>query len=136
MAIWQTDVIDFIGINSGNELCLTMTDHLEFLAEYDYKHLIQIQKKLNHYLAFIESGQYKDHYADNKIEKFVIEMRFLFEPSKTAQEFFEYVRRSFDSLEYQIELKVTVSDDEDRQKYDVKCSEADYDFDRYEKQDH
>ena len=34
MAIWQTDVIDYMAVRNSNELVLVMTDHLQFIEQY------------------------------------------------------------------------------------------------------
>ena len=132
MAIWQTDVIDCMAINNGNELVLVMTDHLQFIEQYDYKHLIQIQKKLNAYIAFIENEQYKEHHPNTNFERFVIEMHFIFEPSKTAKDFFAHVRQAIEPLTPRVELVVEVSSEDERKKYDVNCTELDYEFELYD----
>lgn len=53
MSIEETEVIDFIGIDKEQgEVSLTISDHLE----WDDNHLFILQKKLNSYISFIESG--------------------------------------------------------------------------------
>ena len=128
MAIWQTDVIDYMAVRNSNELVLVMTDHLQFIEQYDYKHLIQIQKKLNAYIAFIENGQYRESHPNTEFKRFIIELHLIFEPSKTAKDFFEQARNAIEPITPRIELIIEVSDEDERKKYDLKCSELDYEF--------
>lgn len=120
-----------MSIRNGNELVLVMTDHLQFIEQYDYKHLLQIQKKLNAYLAFIENGQYKDNHPKIDFERFAIEIHFVFEPSQTAEDFFEQVRHAIEPITPKIELIIKVPDEDERKKYAVKCSDLDYEFELY-----
>src|SRR6266540_2021756 len=61
MSISETDKIDVIGIDSASgDVILTVSDHLDW--EDVGTHLLQLQEKLNTYLAFIESGEMLESY--------------------------------------------------------------------------
>jgi hypothetical protein len=53
MSVDQTNIVDFISINSSGNVVLTISDHLEW--DNEGRHIYILQEKLNKYLAFIES---------------------------------------------------------------------------------
>ena len=62
MSIEQPKVIDFLRISEADGCCvLTISDHLEWNS---WEHLLALQKKVNNYLAFIESGEIFDTRPD------------------------------------------------------------------------
>ncbi len=54
MSVEQTDVVDFISIDKHGTAVLTISDHLGWDSADD--HVVKLQKELNRYLVFIESG--------------------------------------------------------------------------------
>jgi uncharacterized protein DUF6572 len=56
MSVEQTDVVDILGIDrETGHVVLTISDHLDWSDSA--RHQIILQKKLNRYLAFVESGE-------------------------------------------------------------------------------
>ena len=56
MTIEQLDVVDFIGVEKyTNKVILTISDHLDWEKEEEHLHLMQ--RKINAYINFIESGE-------------------------------------------------------------------------------
>ncbi|MCG3087963.1 hypothetical protein L7D49_08545 [Sporosarcina sp. MB25] len=53
--------------------------------------MLLLQEKINAYLSFIESGQYADHYPDERFHEFVIEIQFLHDPTEKCEEFLAVV---------------------------------------------
>ncbi|MES9994000.1 MAG: DUF6572 domain-containing protein [Candidatus Thiodiazotropha sp.] len=51
MTIKQTDVVDFISKEKNGNVCLTISDHLEW--DEKMEHLYTLQEKINKYLSFI-----------------------------------------------------------------------------------
>ena len=75
MSVVDVDKIDGIAINNDEEkLMLLITDHLDWTNEYE--HLIQVQDKINAYISFLESEQYKEVYPEQQISIYCIEIHF------------------------------------------------------------
>jgi hypothetical protein len=57
MSVEDVDKIDLVtGERKTGDMILTISDHLDW-GENEGEHLLVLQKKLNTYLEFIESGQ-------------------------------------------------------------------------------
>lgn len=92
MSIDQTKTIDFATIDKASgDLWLTITDHLPW-EENEGNHLILLQKKLNAYLRFIESGEVFRKVPDAKGRRIVINLVGKFPLSQNANSFFEQAR--------------------------------------------
>lgn len=75
MSVLDVNKIDGIGISEdGKSLVLLITDHLDWSNEYE--HLIKLQDKINSYISYLESDQYKDIYPDRQFIKYSIEIHF------------------------------------------------------------
>lgn len=86
MSIEETEVIDFIGIDKEQgEVSLTISDHLE----WDDNHLFILQKKLNSYISFIESGELFEIYLDSKNRNISIVIMCKHSPSPAGMNFIE-----------------------------------------------
>src|SRR5260370_35975147 len=57
MAVDDPNAIEFISVDGGGRLVLTISDHMEW--DLEKEHLFALQEKINRYLSFIESGQLK-----------------------------------------------------------------------------
>lgn len=69
MAVDNPNVVDGVAIDKDrNALCLLLTDHLAWEGKDaldEYEHLKLLQEKLNAYISFLESGQYKESYPNS-----------------------------------------------------------------------
>ena len=84
MSIDQTDVIDSIGIdNLTGTIVLSISDHLE----WDNKHLLLLQEKLNTYVGFIESKEILDTYPDARDRDVLIDVICKYLPDQNAKVF-------------------------------------------------
>jgi len=73
MSIDQAGKIDFIGTDEkSNSVILTISDHLDW--DDSENHLLLLQKKLNNYLTFCESGEIFEIYPNAKGKNLVIEI--------------------------------------------------------------
>lgn len=90
MAITDKDVIDSVAYDN-DQLILQLYDHLDFDGEFEKDHLIMLQDKLNTYIWYIDSKQYKDTYPQNDFAQFVIKIFFMFEPSDLCIRFISHV---------------------------------------------
>jgi hypothetical protein len=90
MAIDQTDVVDFIGVDRKMQrVVLSISDHL--LWEDD-NHLGLLQSKINKYLDFIESGEIYKVYPNAKDKAICINLICKYQPNANAKEFIDYVK--------------------------------------------
>ena len=97
MSVVEKDVIDGIGyIQEEKALSLMISDHLDWKKEYD--HLIKLQDKINTYLGFIENGEYKEEYPEYDIVKAIIEIYFVYEPTKNAIYFLNSVQEQIGKM--------------------------------------
>ena len=63
MSVEQTDVVDILGIDrETGHVVLTISDHLDWSDTVEHQTILQ--KKLNSYLAFVESGEILEQYPD------------------------------------------------------------------------
>ncbi|MFB2647968.1 DUF6572 domain-containing protein [Shewanella mangrovisoli] len=83
MSIEDQDSIDAIGIDNEGVVVLTISDHLE----WDDKHLLLLQEKINIYLAFLESGEVFESYPDSRGREFKINIMCKYEPTALATRF-------------------------------------------------
>jgi hypothetical protein len=90
MSVEQTNVIDFISKDQDGNVVLTISDHLEW--DDQNEHLLVLQKKINAYLAFIESGEIDEQYPDAKTRKRVIKVVALYHPNEMGEKFLSQVK--------------------------------------------
>jgi hypothetical protein len=89
MSIEQTDTVDFVSVDSvSDNLLLTISDHLAWdEGEGEGEHLLLLQKKLNAYLRFIESGAISKKFPEAKGRNVVINLVGQFPLSEKASFF-------------------------------------------------
>lgn len=88
-SIKDPGVIDAIAVDkSSNTLVLLAIDPFKWSIQ-EADHLKAIQEKMNTYVRFIESGEYREHYPDNEFDGFKIVLRFKYQFSKHGIKFFE-----------------------------------------------
>ena len=89
MSILEHDLIDGIALD-GQQLVLMISDHLDWGDEYD--HLIELQEKINAYIAFCENGQYKKIYPNVDITSAVIQIHFMYDFPESCRCFLSQVQ--------------------------------------------
>ena len=90
MSIDNTKVIDGVAINNKGQLILLMSDHLDWIDEYN--HLLLLQDKINAYCAFCETKQYLSLYPGVNFGSAIIEIHFRNEPTRNALHFLSIVQ--------------------------------------------
>jgi hypothetical protein len=61
VSVEQTDEVDIVGIDrETGHVVLTVSDHLDWSDSVGHQ-IILLQKKLNRYLTFVESGEILDN---------------------------------------------------------------------------
>ncbi len=105
MSIEQTDRINAIGVdNITGECVLTITDHLDWIQDTD--HYFKLQKKINTYLAFIESDEILRAYPKAKGKKIRIDIIFKYEPSDTKV--LKLIKNKLNELGFGFETRYSV----------------------------
>src|ERR1700691_3566556 len=86
MSVEQDGVIDIISMDRlTGEVTLTISDHLDWCDTSG--HLLTLQRKLNRYLAFIESGEIFEQYPTAKDRSIAIAIVFQFAPDELGLAF-------------------------------------------------
>lgn len=113
MSVVESGVVDGIGLAENETMKMLITDHLDWQDEY--KHLLILQEKINAYIGFCESGQYKEIYTDTPIEHIIFEIHFMFEPTQNTYRFLEQIPGRINDLDLSIECHTEEEvDKEDR----------------------
>ncbi len=110
MAIDNIRVIDGMGMNKEQDaIMLLLCDHLPWEGETAPKivdHLLLLQKKINAYVAFLESGQYKEKYHDLEPKMAVIDIRFKYDIPEMCEQFLQTVQEQLGDLGIEIEAHI------------------------------
>jgi glycerophosphoryl diester phosphodiesterase len=106
MSIEQSDVIDIISTDRiTGDVTLTISDHLDWTDSGT--HQVLLQKKLNRYLAFVESGEILQSYPTVKGRQITINVVFKHPPDESGRAFLSKVRPIIESAGWQ--LRETIS---------------------------
>jgi hypothetical protein len=101
MSIDQADVVDIVSTNRiTGHVVLTITDHMDWSNSNE--HQILLQKKLNRYLAFVESGEIFENYPDAKDRQVVFKVVFQFPPDELGRAFLARVKSVVESAGYSL----------------------------------
>src|SRR5438105_967892 len=87
MAIDDSSIVDMISIDPAGIVVLKVSDHLDW--DDSTQHQLTLQAKLNHYLAFIESGEILESYPSAKGKPVMIEVVTQNDPDPGGMEFLE-----------------------------------------------
>lgn len=99
--IEKTSVLDGIAFDEKNsKLILLLSDGMDWTNEYN--HLILLQEKINHYIAYIESKQYLKYLQEHSIildnvKQIEIELHFLFKETENCKKFLNNVEQIISS---------------------------------------
>lgn len=110
MSVMEVNKIDGIGIDEKtNTLVFLITDHLTWIVE-EYQHLKLLQSKLNAYVAYIDSKQYRSVYRNKEFDSFRIEIFFKYQCTENCKKFLAAGRNQLKSRN--IDVKYRVAEDE------------------------
>ena len=99
MSVDQTETVDAIGVDKATgKTLLSISDHLPWSDD----HLLILQKKLNSYLRYLESGEVYDSYPSAKGREFVIQLYLKYRPTDLALHFLEQVRETINSAGFDL----------------------------------
>jgi hypothetical protein len=108
MAIDQTDVVDFIGIDPRTDAAiLYISDHLEWTEDdqSDKMHMFLLQEKINAYLRFIESGEIFQSYPKASGREILIKVLMKYPLSHEAEILSEKIRTFLFDAGHKIEFE-------------------------------
>jgi hypothetical protein len=97
VSVQDESVVDIISIREPDStVVLTISDHLDWSDTVQHQTILQ--RKLNRYLAFVESGELLERYPAAKGLAVRIVVVFKFKPDKEAQEFLRKAKKVIESL--------------------------------------
>jgi hypothetical protein len=89
MSIELTEVVDFATIDKiSGDMVLSISDHLAWDGQ-EMEHLFLLQKKLNAYLRFVESGEVFEKFPETLGRNVVIDVVGQFPLTENASRFIE-----------------------------------------------
>ncbi len=92
MSVIDEKIIDSMAVTNDDEgIILLIADHLDW--EDEYNHLVILQEKINAYIAFLESEQYKDVYNSKSFRYGIIEIHFKYKITEKAKCFLNTVQK-------------------------------------------
>jgi len=84
VSVEQTDVVDIVSTDRWTgHVTLTISDHLDWTDSIAHQTILQ--RKLNAYLAFVESGEILEKYPKAKDKPVAFAVVFKFPPMKRAR---------------------------------------------------
>lgn len=105
MSVEQPNTIDIIGIDKETgSVVLTISDHLDWSDSPS--HQLILQKKLNTYLSFVESGEINTQYPSSKGRSVVLEVVFKNCPDHGALQFLGKVSEIVQAAGFQFRYRV------------------------------
>ena len=106
MSVDQIDAIDFATVHkTSGDLWLTISDHLPW-DENEGDHLALLQKKLNAYLRFIESGEVVKKVPAADGRRIVINIVGKFPLSQNAHFFFAKARVAIEEAGFRLQFSL------------------------------
>jgi len=103
MPVDDPAVIDIMSVNPVGNVVLTISDHLEWSDSVTHQHILQ--EKINRYVAFVESGEILEHYADAPSRGVVIRVVTQFGPDADGQDFLERAKAALERAGVRFEYR-------------------------------
>ncbi len=105
MSIEQVDVVDIISTDRlTGDVVLTISDHLDWSDST--AHQLLLQRKLNRYLAFVESGEILQSYPRAKDHPIIFDVDFKFPPDEGGRAFLARVKSIIESAGFRLRYEV------------------------------
>ena len=105
MSIEQEDVIDIIGTDRlTGVVTLTISDHLDWSDST--AHQLLLQRKLNRYLAFVESGEILQSYPRAKGHPVTFDVAFKYPPDEGGQAFLARAKSIVEGAGFKLRFEV------------------------------
>lgn len=106
MSIDNSEVVDAVAYEN-EKLILQLYDHLEFTEDFEKNHMFMLQDKLNVYIWYVDSKQYKDTYEDKDFSSFEIQIKFKYQPSDFCIQYLHHVNEKLESLNITVIYDIT-----------------------------
>jgi len=101
MSVDQVGIVDMMSTDkTTGKVVLTIADHLDWSDSIEHQAILQ--KKLNAYLAFIESGEIFKKYPDAKGRQVAFKVVFKFKPDKKGVLFLNRARQVIESAGFDL----------------------------------
>jgi hypothetical protein len=105
VSVEQTDVVDILSIDrETGHVVLTISDHLDWFDSLG--HQMILQRKLNSYLAFVESGEILEQYPKAKDRPIAFDVIFRFLPDESGWAFVAKARAVIESAGFTLRHEV------------------------------
>jgi hypothetical protein len=107
MSVEDVDKIDLVtGEQKTGDMILTISDHLDW-DENGGEHLLVLQKKLNTYLEFVESGQIYAKVPQAAGRKIVIRVMGKFSLSDEAKKFYRLASKAIEDAGFSLRFELS-----------------------------
>ena len=103
MSVSDTGKVDAFTPGNPGEAILFVFDHLDWDNPGEHLHLLQ--EKINAYLAFIESGQYKELAPGQTFDKFVIRVTSLHKPPDSVGGYLDAAAKQIEQFGVRLEIE-------------------------------
>ena len=115
MAVDQSDVVDFIGIDPDTgAVRLGITDHLGWTDD-EREHARRLDDKIGTYLHFIRSGQLKRSYPDVEGRQVGIDLYLRYVPNRRALRFLDRAQDRVEAAGCEFSYSVLADDLDDEE---------------------
>jgi hypothetical protein len=105
VSVEQTDIVDIIGTDRWTgRVTLTISDHLDWTDSVAHQTILQ--KKLNTYLAFVESGEILERYPEAKDKAVTFAVVFKFAPDEAGRAFLTRARQVIEAAGFSLRDEV------------------------------
>jgi hypothetical protein len=104
VSIDDSQIIDIISTAADGKVVLTLTDHLPW---GDNNHIEKLQKKLNVYLAFVESGEVYGKYPDARERQFLFKISCKFQPDTEGLAFLHQAKLIIENAGFEFRHEVS-----------------------------
>jgi len=103
VSVEDTKTVDaFTAGDAPGEAILFVFDHLSW--DDPGEHLQLLQDKINAYLGFIESGQYRKIGPKRKFDRFIIRVMSMFPPPSSVESYFQAAASQMEKFDVRLEI--------------------------------
>jgi hypothetical protein len=105
MSVENLDEVDVVSVDTkSGHVVLTISDHLDWSDTFN--HQAVLQKKINAYLAFVESGEILERYPDAKGRPVALNVVFRFRPDTEGLKFLGRARTVIESAGFSLRHEI------------------------------
>jgi hypothetical protein len=105
VSVDQVGVVDVVSVDQETgQVVLSVSDHLDWSDSTDHQNILQ--KKLNAYLAFVESGEIVERHPFARDRPVVFKVVFKFKPDREGEAFLARAREVIESAGFHLQFEV------------------------------